>query len=185
MAWWPCRRLSGLAGWLVLAAGLLLGLGPARAADGEMADKVKAAYLYNFTKFIDWQKDGSQAPDEPIRICVLGDEHVAVQLAEVESRVVQGRPLEVRLVMEAHGLEDCDVLFISHLAQERLAEALARVRGGRVLTVSDIPRFSRRGGVIGFVNEDDRVKIEISASAVRQAGLKVGASLMEVAKIVP
>ena len=178
------RRILSLAAGLLFF--LLAGMTTGYAADSGTEAKVKAAYLYNFTKFIDWDAEFAVTPTSPITICVLGDDAIADNLEEVANRLVKGRPLQVkRNTTDLSLLPRCNVLFIGNSAQAQLPEILRALQGSHALTVSDMPRFSYRGGAIGFVVEKDRVKIEINERVVRQAGLKIGAQLMEVGRIVP
>lgn len=167
-------------GWTLL---LLLGLfatgGTASAANGALEAKVKAAYLYNFTKFVDWPS----LPVEAITICVVGADAVGDILNELSSRQAKGRPLKIergRLVDFAH----CQVLFIGG-SEGNMADLLIRSQRGGILTVSDAADFARRGGVIGFYSEGGRIKLEINPETARAANLRISAKLMEVARIVP
>jgi len=151
---------------------------------GELEVKVKAAYIYNFIKFVDWPGDNRAAEREPIRICIVGSDPIRTTLGELSTREVKGRPLRIQRVRELSGIATCDLLFISRSEEQQLPVILQRLQEGRVLTVSDIPQFSQRGGMIGFVTERDRVKIEINQRAIRQSGLKVSAKLLEIARVI-
>lgn len=152
---------------------------------GELENKVKAAYIYNFTKFVDWPGDGSNDTSEPVKICFVGSDPLRTLLGELNNREVKGRPLKIVRFKELNSLESCKIVFISRSEEPQLPQILQRLQGTHVLTVSDIPGFAHKGGMISFVTENDRVKIEISQKAVRQAGLKVSAKLLEVARAIP
>jgi hypothetical protein len=154
------------------------------AAAGEIEAKVKAAYIYNFTLFTDWSADGNEALTDPINICVFGTDTIGGLLEELSDRMVKGRPLKVLRLKEISKNNKCHVFFISRSEEQRLPLILQKLHGANVLTVSDIPRFSQRGGVIGFMIESERVRIEINLRAAREAGLKFSAKLMEIARIV-
>ena len=166
---------------------LLAGVTTGYAVDNITETKIKAAYLYNFTKFIDWDAEFPSTPASPITICVLGDNDIADNLEEVANRLIKERPLQIKRnnINDINLLPHCNVLFIGNSTQQQFPEILQALKGSHVLTVSDMPRFSYRGGAIGFFVEKDRVKIEINERAVREAGLKIGAQLMEVGRIVP
>ena len=170
-----------------LALLLLTGVTAGYAADIITETKIKAAYLYNFTKFIDWDAEFPSTPASPITICVLGDNAIADNLEEVANRLIKERPLQIKRnnITDLKLISRCNVLFIGSSVQQQFPEILQALQGSHVLTVSDMPRFSYRGGAIGFFVEKDRVKIEINERAVREAGLKIGAQLMEVGRIVP
>ncbi|WP_237754287.1 YfiR family protein [Geobacter sp. OR-1] len=177
-------RFSGLltraAALLVCLAAATITLHPAWAGDLEI--KVKAAYIYNFTKFVDWSDDGGR---EPFRICVVGTDPIRTVLGELSNREVKGRPIRIQRVKDLNALPQCHLMFISRSEEQQLPFILQRLQGTQTLTVSDISQFSQKGGMVSFITEKDRVKIEISQRAVRQAGLKVSAKLFEIARVVP
>lgn len=151
---------------------------------GELESRVKAAYIYNFTRFIDWPGEGSAENSEPVRICFVGNDPLRTMLGELSNREVKGRPLQIVRIKDSGSFESCKIVFISRSEEAQLPLILQRLQGTHVLTVSDIPRFAHKGGMISFVTENDRVKIEVSQRAVRQAGLKVSAKLLEVARVI-
>jgi hypothetical protein len=155
------------------------------AADSSLELAVKSAYIYNFIQFIDWQEPENTAADSPLTICVIGSDPIGPALAELTSRKVKGRSIQVRQVTEGNDAPvDCHIVVIARSAEDRLPSILLQLAGANVLTVSDIPQFARGGGGIGFVIDEGKVKIEINSRAIQQAGLKVSAKLMEVARIV-
>lgn len=170
---------------VVISVCVILSMMPVRPAwAGDLETKVKAAYIYNFTKFVDWPEDKG-AGSEPFRICVVGTDPIRTMLGELSNREVKGRPLRIQRVKDLSGLPPCHLLFISRSEEQQLPLILQRLQGTRTLTVSDIPQFSQRGGMISFITEKERVKIEISQRTVRQSGLKVSAKLLEIARVVP
>lgn len=176
---WPFLALS-----LVL---LFLPPGQGAAAGSDLELTVKAAYIYNFIQFIDWQEEAGGGEGRPIRICMVGDnEPFGAALSALSARQVKGRPIQVEQdVQDSDGLDTCQIVVIDHSQEEALPAILAQVGRANVLTVSDIPRFAQRGGAIGFVTDKGRVRIEINARVTQQAGLRVSAKLLEVARLVP
>lgn len=158
--------------------------GECRGAVGDLEAKVKAAYIFNFTKFVDWPGAEGGMGGEPIRICIVGNDPVRVPLEELSGREAKGRPLKIVRVKDASALSSCHILFVSRAERQQVAQILERLQGMPVLTVSDIPQFAQQGGVIGFVAEHNRIRIEINQRAARQAGLKISARLLEVARMV-
>lgn len=154
-------------------------------ADATLQAKVKVAYVFNFIKFVEWPSLETADPGEPIRVGIIGKDPTTVLLEELAGRQVKGRPLVVEhYAADAGKPIDCHLLFISQAEQRRLPQVLKQVAPTGVLTVSDIARFSSRGGVVGFVMEDGRVKIEVNLRAARQSSLKISAKLLEVAKVI-
>lgn len=151
----------------------------AAAQEGNLEAKVKAAYLYHLTKFVDWPA----LPNDVLRICVQGDEAIGVLLNQLSNRQVNNRPLKIEPEFTGDPTQ-CQVLFIGR-ADKRLEETLGRVRGQAVLTVSDLEHFTQRGGVVGFYSEGGKIKLEINPETARGSKLKVSAKLFEVARTTP
>ena len=178
------ERRSARARWAVLALALLAATASATAQDPGLETRVKAAYVYNFLTFVEREKSEPEPEGAPVRVCVLGDEALLVQLKGLSGRPVRGRPLEVVSGPEAGPPPFCHLLVIGRSEAARLPEILRTVSGTSVLTVSDIPRFSRSGGMIGFLTEGGRVRIEVNPGAAAAAGLRMSAKLLEVAHVV-
>lgn len=171
--------------WRRGAAGCLAALlfaaafGAAPAAANDLEAKVKAAYLYHLTKFVEWPS----LPPAEIRICVVGSESVGGLVGELSNRPT----LERRIKIEVDALTDpaqCQILFIGR-DEKRLPEILKRVRSYAVLTVGDGDDFTRKGGIVGFYLDAGKVKLEVNPDAARTANLRISAKLLEMARIAP
>lgn len=179
----PGARL-GLAA-VCLAAVLAFCTLPVVPADGQRAAateyEVKAAYLFNFGKFVRWP---SQA-DAQFTICVLGRDPFGRMLDDlISGEAIDGRRLVTRRITTLREAAGCRVVYVSGSEEYRLADVLPRLHATGALTVSDLPRFSERGGIIGFVMVSDRVRFEVNLSAARQAGLNLSSDLLRVATTV-
>lgn len=172
----------GRQGWVRAGSALLLGFALTAAAggggDSDLEAKVKSAYVYHLTKFVDWPA----LPPDTLRICVIGAEAVGNLLGELSNRQVRDHTLLVdHDVVPDPGR--CQILYIGR-SERRLAELLIRVRGQSVLTVSDREDFTRNGGIVGFYQEGGKLKLEINPDAARAANLRISAKLLEVARAV-
>lgn len=157
--------------------------GPGIAAEARV---VKAAYVYNFTKFVDWiSEDGAKKPLPPITICVIGNDPVGSALDEIASLESNGSPIKVLHVKARESIPPCHILYVSRSEEPRLSEVLSQVANASVLTVSDITGFVEQGGMIGFVPEQGRVRIEINITRARLAGLSISSKLLEIARNIP
>ena len=168
----------------LLAACLLLAVDPAAAAHAQPAASeydVKAAFLYNFTKFVEWPD--AAFPDDSFRVCVLGEDPFGKSLKALTGQEVAGRRLQVLSFRGGIARpEECHVLFISRSEQGRLAEILSGVRNFPVLTVADSRGFLEGGGIINFVLEGSKVRFEINQEAAERTGIKISSKLMSLAK---
>lgn len=177
--------MESRAGALALAALFFLpGAGPAAPA-GVTEFAVKSAYVYNFIQLVDWPARESGAAAGPIKICVIGGAALGEALAGLEDREIDGRRIQVSSAAAANAsLPEQHIVILGRAAQDQLPEILKRLEGADVLTVGDLPQFARKGGMIGFVTENGRVRLEINLRAARRAGLKVSGKLMEVARVI-
>jgi hypothetical protein len=146
--------------------------------------QVKAAYLYNFSKFIEWPAADFANATSPFQFCVLHDRSFAEQLAQtVKGKMVASRPASVISVKNAEEGRSCHILFISS-SQNIEAQVIETLRNTNVLTVGEVKGFVEEGGMINFVIQDDRVQFQVNHRAARQAGLRVSSRLLSVAKLV-
>ena len=147
--------------------------------------EVEAVFLFNFSEFVDWPPQAFPDPNAPIVIGILGNDPFGAALdAVVRGEKVNGRGLVVRRFEHVEDLADCQILFISRSERARLQPVLQAVRGRSVLTVSDLDDFAAQGGVIGFVQEDNKIRLRINLQAAHAAGLSLSSKLLRPAQIV-
>ena len=145
--------------------------------------QVKAAYLFNFLKFVDWPEDAFPDPLAPIVIAVVGDDPFGPSLPQVViGKTVQGRDLVIRAYREGENLRSAHILFISASEKKRVPAILSSLRGSSVLTVADMDGFLECGGMIQFVSESNRVRFSINADAARRGRLQVSSKLLSLSK---
>lgn len=142
--------------------------------------QVKAAYLFNFGKFVRWPVLANSV--NSLQICVLGKNSFGTVLdATVKGEAISGKPVTTRNIPSMHEADGCHILFVSMSEETRLSAILASAKRLPVLTVSDIPRFAERGGMIGFVNQEDRIRFEVNIAPLEDSGINVSSELLKVA----
>jgi YfiR/HmsC-like len=147
--------------------------------------QVKAAFLYNFTKFVDWPPLPGNAGKKQFELCVVGDDPFRGGLETiVEGKSVNGQALAVRHIKKVEDAQGCKIAFISSSEKERFRPILNALRGSGVLTVGDTEGFAAMGGVINFTLVDNHVHIEINQEAAKTQKLKISSRLLSVAQIV-
>ena len=146
--------------------------------------QIKAGFLYNFLKFIEWPSDVLPETSGTINICVLGDELAREAFESLNGKMVKDRRLAVRRLEPVKDLLSCHVLFIGASEEKRFPQIMQSLRGLRVLTVGEIERFAQSGGIINFVTERNKVRFEINVDSAARAGLKVSSQLLSLAKVV-
>jgi hypothetical protein len=143
--------------------------------------QVKAAFLFNFGKFINTRN----AQSDLFSICVIGEDPFGSNLdGAVEGGTVGGKPAVARRISVPEAARDCEILFISASEDNRLNAILDAVAKTAVLTVSDIPRFAQRGGMIGFLFDGNRVRFEVNLGPATATGLTLSSELLRVASAV-
>lgn len=147
--------------------------------------QVKAAFLYNFAKFVEWPSSSFSDANTPLRICVLGQDPFGEQLRDIANdKIVNGRKLQVNQVADLQVARTCHILFIASAEKAQLKLTLESLRGTGALTVGDTEGFVEEGGMINFVLVNDRVRFEVNHKAATEAGLKVSSKLLNLAKSV-
>jgi hypothetical protein len=163
----------------LLAIALVMASSAPAAGQAATGADVKAAFLYNFAKFVEWPA-GAEPP--AFVIGVLGNDAIADSLTEfVKGKLHQGRPLSVRRLGSKHDLTNVHVLFIGASESASLPELLKRLGSASVLTVSDADRFCVLGGTIQFRTEADRVRFDVNLKAAEAAGLTINSKLLKLA----
>jgi hypothetical protein len=143
--------------------------------------KVKAAFLYNFLKFVEWPA-GAQQPPGPLRVCVVGEDPFGPFLPEaLAGKTVQDRPVEIRHLENKSELPGCHVAFTASSEARELSQLLASPGAESVLTVGETDAFARGGGMITFRMEQNRVRFEINREAAERAGLRISSQLLKLA----
>lgn len=144
--------------------------------------QVKAAYLYDFSRFVAWPAQSGNEKSGEFAICVLGTDPFGPILdATVAGEKSGGQPVVTRRIAKAQDALNCRILFIGDSEADHLKEVLAEMGRASVLTVSDIPRFSERGGMIEFVLKGDKVRFDVNLTNATDAGLIVSSELLKVA----
>jgi hypothetical protein len=156
----------------------------AAAGQGGFAEhEVKAAFLYNFTKFVQWPADAFATPASPIVLCIVGDDPFGPFLDRlVRGETVSGRRLVVDRVRPAAELAGCHLLFVAASERARFAALLAPLRGGSVLTVGDDAGFLSAGGLFRFVLDGGKVRFEVNLPELGRSRLQVSSKLLQLAR---
>jgi hypothetical protein len=166
-----------------LVAVVLLVQPPLSAQRSEVGeDGVKAAFLYNFTKFIDWPSSAFAAASSPFVVCAYADAGFRKKLEEIlQGEQVRGRPITIA-AGEVENARGCHLLYFSNDAAGRQARILAPLRQTPVLSVGEGRPFLEQGGLVAFVLEDDRVRFAVNKRGVDAAGLTISSQLLRVAR---
>jgi YfiR/HmsC-like len=172
-----CNPILGLAALLLLAF----------RAQGQAIEEyqVKAAFLYNFAKFVEWPSQAFQTPQDPIVVCVLGHNPFGKALEEViRGKSIEGRVFALRLVADADEASTCQILFVGSSEGRRFRSLWGNLKPAGILTVGETVGFAAGGGVINFKLDSGRVHFEINVDAAERAQLRISSKLLSLAQIV-
>ncbi len=175
------RHGAGLAALCLAALGIPLTM--AQGAGGAFSEyQVKAAFLYNFAKFVEWPSNGDA---KPVKIGILGDDPFGDYLDDaIRGKTIRGRPIEARRFRSIGDLQVCDILFISGSEAKRVREIFKALSGVPVLTVGEGRDFAEEGGMIGLIIEAGKVRFDINNKAAKASGITVRSQLLQLARSV-
>ena len=142
---------------------------------------VKAAFIYNFTKFVMWPQQNPNFDDESFNVCILGDDRLTAAASTIQGKLVQGKVLQIKTITNAGENEGCEIIFLAISNTERLQQALESIKGTRVLSVGDSSNFVDNGGIIGLFVKNNKVRFDINKLAADDSGLKINSRLLELA----
>ena len=184
--WGTSFSFAGCAAVVMLAV-FIVGIAapvPTYAQEEVSEYQVKAAYVFNFLKFVEYPTSSFADPLAPLVIGVLGDDPFGNALPQVViGKTVGGRDLVIRIYHPGEDLRSAHILFISSSERKRLPAILSSLDGSSVLTVGDTTGFLDAGGMIQFLSESDRVRFAINVDAASRARLKLSSKLLSLAQV--
>lgn len=145
--------------------------------------EVKAAFLYNFAKFVDWPSERFTSQSSPVIIGTLAnDTFDSILERTVASRTAQGRPVVVRRLQQlSEDTLQCHVVFVGSSKREAIADLLRLTKDANVLTVSETEGFAQRGGIMNFVFSDSKIRFEVNNLSAKRSGLRISSKLLQLA----
>ncbi len=153
----------------------------------QVADEyqVKAAFLYNFAKFVEWPSSAFKSPQEPISICIVGQNPFGSALEEaIRGKEIEGRTLVVHQVPDGAPTCTCHILFVGASEHRHFRALTETFKAPGILTVGEAPWFGSEGGMINLKLEGGRVRFEINVEAADQRQLRISSKLLSLAQVV-
>jgi YfiR/HmsC-like len=165
--------------------GLTVFIRGACGADAPTEYQVKAVFVFNFSRFVEWPPQVFAAPNQPFVIGILGGDPFGARLDEaVRGEQIDQHPLLVRRFRNVEEIGDCRILYIDRSEGAQLPQILAVLEHRGTLTVSDLDDSSQRGVMIQFTTENNRIRLRINVESARAAGLTISSKLLRSAEIV-
>lgn len=152
---------------------------PGIASEGE----IKAAFIYNFIKFVEWPAHSFSTAGQHIVICILGQDGVTRALEKVSGKIAQGKTIRVKHIADPAEVAQFHALYIGQSEKDR-ARSIIKAIPKHVLTISDLQFFAASGGMINFYTEEKKISFVINLGAVERAGLKFSSQVLRLARIV-
>jgi hypothetical protein len=143
--------------------------------------QVKAAFIFNFAKFVEWPGDAF-SDGGPLVVAVVGDDPFGGALDRINGSMANGRRLRIKRLRMGDNLRACHILYIAQSEARNVGKILDNVRGTSVLTIGETAQFNQSGGMIRFVIQNQKVRFEINANAASQVRLRISSKLLALSK---
>lgn len=164
---------------LALCFGLMLFSQPSpvlAAAETFEEYEVKAAFLYQFTKFIEWPEEKSA---KPLNLCVLKNDPISAAIGKIESSAADS--VRVHRLQKDEAIDQCHLLFVSAFRKDYLDDYIRESKAEPLVTISEVQGFVKAGGIINFVQEDHKIRFEINQRQAEAKGIKISSKLLNLA----
>jgi len=142
--------------------------------------KIRAGIVYNFLKFTQWPSSN----DQRLQMCLYGGDAFGGNLAPLSGKTAQQRTIAIRRINTIPSIARCDAVYIHESQQAFLDDILRQIRGQPVLTLSDIPGFARRGGMVELAREQQRIQLYINQGEAANAGIRIADNIQRLAALV-
>jgi hypothetical protein len=168
---------------------IFAGIVAMRASDADAQEttrgeyEVKAAFIYNFLKFVEWPDKAYANTGNSLNICIVGDDPFGNAITVYGGEKIRNKYIAIKNT-SYQNIKNCHVVFISRSETEHLTHILKAMRGLNVLTISDTDTFEQEGVIINFSIVQQKVRFEINTSAARQSGLSISSKLLSLARVV-
>lgn len=185
MALLKVRLRATLCAALACAAQSPLIVTAAHSAESPSEYQVKAVFVFNFSRFVEWPPQAFRSPTQPFAICILGEDPFGPKLDEaVRGEDINQHPLQIRRLRHVREADDCQILYIDRSEGGELHQILSALDHHSTLTVSELKDAAERGGMIQFLTENNRIRLRINVESARAAGLIISSKLLRPADIV-
>ena len=146
--------------------------------------QIKAKYLYNFTRYVNWPKEVFTDSISPFVIGIVGQDPFGIELEKtVEGKNIKNRTFSVKRFNSINDLEFCHMLFIGLIDKKHQNQILNKIKGLSILTVGNRTNFTQDGGIINFIEKKEQVRFEINTKVARESRLKISTKLLKMADI--
>ena len=158
-----------------------LALAPAWGSDTPDKNQVKAAFIYNFTKFITWPEESFSSSDKALVIGIVGADNLSGALQSLKGRKVQNHSIKIIHFKSVSEINDCHLLYIGSEKKDTISKALASVASKAVVTVNDSENFAEHGGIIQLISVRGRLRFIINQHIATNNNILFNSQLLKLA----
>ena len=175
---------------LIVAVCVGFALGRADSSQGEALSpleyerQVKVAFIYNFSRFVEWPDDTFANGTSSFTVCVLGNNPLSGALDTIKGKAVKDKKIAIKRLTNASNMDGCQVLFISSEEKEHLTQILESARKLRVLTIGEMSQFNRAGGIVALAMRKNRIRFSVNLEAAEETGMKISSRVLSLATVV-
>ena len=146
---------------------------------------LKAAYLYNFARLVEWPERAFNHPESPIRVCLIGQNPFGQALETIQNKKIKNRTLKITTDVDIQSVSDCHILFVGDQNKDALEDILEITNKHPILTVSELENFAHKKGHIRlFLAGSENLSLEINLEVLEQTGLRISSRVLTLAKII-
>ncbi len=145
---------------------------------------IKAAFLLNFVKFIQWPPRAFSDTPSSLTICILGKDPFDEALDTIEDKIVKNKRLIIKRFSRIEDIKECQILFISAPEEKIMSKILSETKDKPILTVSETNNFCQSGGIVNFIAINNKIRFEVNLDAAKRSGLIISSKLLKLSKII-
>ncbi len=145
---------------------------------------LKAVFIYNFAKFTRWPNHSWKQADTPLTLCTIGHDSLIGALKRLKGKTIKGRSLVIQRLKDGQVPGSCNMLYVASSKRKRYRNIIDSIHNQPILTISQLPRFARTGGIIELYRKNNKIRFSINQSAAQKAGLKFSSRLLRSATLI-
>lgn len=146
------------------------------------AGEIRAAFIYNFAKFVEWPQASFVTKTAPLQLCAFSGSTGGTPLNLIDGRLAQGREIKLIRINSPSDAERCQILYLTDAHRASWSSALATLSLQPVLTISEDVNFIDNGGIVALFVDEDHVRFRVNLTAAQQNGLKFSARILQLAQ---
>ena len=143
---------------------------------------IKAAFVYNFAKFVEWPPTTYQTEEDPIVLCVIGEGPITIAFDSLRGKKLHNRRLEICHITSISDINNCHILFVTKTEKKRIKSILDMAASKSILTIGDMEGFVEKGGIIELVMDDRKIRFNVNIKAAQKAQLAISSRLLKLAR---